>query len=100
MVRGEVNIEDVNEALDIDIPEGEEFETLAGFIFNRAGRLVEEGEQITYENLKITVEQVENTRIMKARLEQLEGDAEEGDEQTEGDADIDEPLESESAENH
>jgi len=71
-VKGEVNIEAVNEALGIDIPEGEEFETLAGFIFNRVGRLVEEGEIIEYEGLEIRVEQVENTRIMKARIKRLE----------------------------
>ncbi len=72
IVRGEVNIEDVNEALEIDLPEGEEFETIAGFIFNRAGRLVEEGEEITYDGVRITVEEVENTRIMRARLTKLE----------------------------
>ncbi len=72
LVRGEVNIEDVNEALEIDLPEGQEFETIAGFIFNRAGRLVEEGEEITYDGVRITVETVENTRIMKARLRKLD----------------------------
>ncbi|ELY64382.1 hemolysin family protein [Natronococcus jeotgali] len=72
LVRGEVNIEDVNEALEIDLPEGEEFETIAGFIFNRAGRLVEEGEEIEFDGVRITVETVENTRIMKARLQKLE----------------------------
>lgn len=69
IVRGEVNIDEVNEALEIELPEGEEFETIAGFIFNRAGRLVEEGESITYDAVEITVESVENTRIMKARVE-------------------------------
>jgi len=68
IARGEVNIDEVNEALDIELPEGEEFETIAGFIFNRAGRLVEEGETFTYENVELRVEQVENTRIMKARV--------------------------------
>jgi CBS domain containing-hemolysin-like protein len=68
IVRGEVNIDEVNEVLDIELPEGEEFETIAGFIFNRAGRLVEEGESFTYENVELRVEQVENTRIMKARV--------------------------------
>jgi len=68
LVRGEVNIDEVNEALDIELPEGEEFETIAGFIFNRAGRLVEEGEVITYDDIEIRVEQVDNTRIMKARV--------------------------------
>jgi len=68
VVKGEVNIEEVNEALTVEIPEGEEFETIAGFVFNRAGRLVEEGEEISYENVRIRVESVENTRIMKARV--------------------------------
>jgi CBS domain containing-hemolysin-like protein len=68
VVKGEVNIEEVNEALDIDIPEGEEFETIAGFIFNRVGRLVQAGEVIEYDGIEIRVEQVENTRITKARI--------------------------------
>ncbi len=70
-VRGEVNIDDVNEALDIDLPEGEEFETIAGFIFNRAGRLVQAGEEFTYDGVRLVVEEVENTRIMRARVERL-----------------------------
>jgi CBS domain containing-hemolysin-like protein len=68
IIRGEVNIDEVNEMLDLDLPEGEEFETLAGFIFNRAGRLVEEGESIEYDGITIRIEQVDNTRIMKARI--------------------------------
>ncbi|ELZ30427.1 cbs domain-containing protein [Halogeometricum pallidum JCM 14848] len=68
LVRGEVNIDEVNEVLELDLPEGEEFETLAGFIFNRAGRLVEEGEEIEFEGVTIRIEQVDNTRIMKARI--------------------------------
>jgi CBS domain containing-hemolysin-like protein len=68
LVRGEVNIDEVNEALGIDLPEGEEFETIAGFIFNRSGRLVEQGETIHYDGIEIRVEQVDNTRIIKARV--------------------------------
>jgi len=72
LVKGEVNIDEVNEALGISLPEGEEFETIAGFVFNRAGRLVDQGEVIEYEGLEIRVEQVENTRILKARITGLE----------------------------
>jgi CBS domain containing-hemolysin-like protein len=82
LVRGEVNIDEVNEALGLDLPEGEEFETLAGFVFNRAGRLVEEGEQITYEGVTIRIEQVDNTRILKARIttpDEPEADEDEAD---------------------
>ena len=68
LARGEVNIDEVNEALGIELPEGEEFETIAGFLFNRAGRLVEQGETFEYENVTLRSEQVENTRIQKVRV--------------------------------
>ena len=71
VAQGEVNIDAVNEALDIDLPEGEEFETIAGFVFNRAGRLVEAGESLAYDGVEITVESVENTRITAARVHRL-----------------------------
>jgi CBS domain containing-hemolysin-like protein len=88
LVRGEVNIDEVNDQLDIDLPEGEEFETLAGFIFNRAGRLVEEGEELEYDHVTIRIEQVDNTRIMKARItkREIEPD-EEGAEEAELESD-------------
>ena len=68
VVRGEVNIHEVNEVLDIELPEGEEFETLAGFVFNRAGRLVEEGETFDYDGVIIKIEEVDSTRILRARI--------------------------------
>jgi CBS domain containing-hemolysin-like protein len=68
LVDGSVNIHEINEALDIVLPEGEEFETIAGFMFNRAGRLVEQGEEFDYENVRLRAEQVEDTRIQKVRL--------------------------------
>ena len=73
VVQGEVNIDEVNEILGIDLPEGEEFETLAGFVFNRAGRLVEEGEEIEFDQIRIRIERVDNTRIMSARVTVLDG---------------------------
>jgi CBS domain containing-hemolysin-like protein len=86
IVKGEVNVDEVNEQLGIDIPEGEEFETIAGFIFNRAGRLVEEGELLEYDGVEIRVEQVENTRIMKARISGFAGGIDSDEERSEGEA--------------
>jgi putative hemolysin len=79
VVRGEVNIEEVNEALEIELPEGEEFETIAGFVFNRAGRLVEEGETIAYDGVELRVEAVENTRIQEVRVQRVTDGGEAGD---------------------
>ncbi|GAB7011974.1 hemolysin family protein [Halolamina salina] len=92
LIRGEVNIDEVNEELGVDLPEGEEFETLAGFIFNRAGRLVEEGETIEYDGIRIRVEEVDTTRIKRARVtvteEYYEDDTGEVDEEI-ADTDVD-----------
>jgi putative hemolysin len=68
LVDGSVNIHEINEALDIVLPEGEEFETIAGFMFNRAGRLIEQGEEFEYENMVLRAEQVADTRIQKVRV--------------------------------
>ncbi|WP_282350810.1 hemolysin family protein [Haloferax volcanii] len=68
LVDGSVNIHEVNEALGIVLPEGEEFETIAGFMFHLAGRLVEQGEKFDYENVTLRAEQVDDTRIRKVRL--------------------------------
>jgi len=68
LVNGSVNIEEVNEALDIVLPEGEEFESIAGFVFNLAGRLVEQDEEFEYENVTLRAEQVDDTRIQKVRV--------------------------------
>ncbi len=62
-VRGDVNVENVNDATGIDFPEGEEFESIAGFVFNSAGRLVDIGERFEYEDATVVVEAVDNTRI-------------------------------------
>jgi len=69
IVKGEVNVDEVNEELGIELPEEGEFETVAGFIYNRMGRLVEEGETVRYENVAMTVEETENTRILRVRVE-------------------------------
>ncbi|MFB6253222.1 MAG: hemolysin family protein [Halobacteriaceae archaeon] len=88
LVRGEVNIDDINDILNIELPEGEEFETIAGFIFNRAGRLVEEGEEFTYNGVELYIEEIENTRIKKARITSLEEGEEDLVETSEAEVDL------------
>ncbi|MFC4439327.1 MULTISPECIES: hemolysin family protein [Natrialbaceae] len=71
LVRGEVNVHEVNEALETALPETGEFESIAGFIFDRAGRIVEEGESVTYDDVRLVVETAENNRILEVRIETL-----------------------------
>ncbi|MFC6823652.1 transporter associated domain-containing protein [Halopelagius fulvigenes] len=52
---------------------------ISGFVFNRAGRLVEEGETFRFENVEIHIESVEQTRIKRVRIEQTEPTELDGD---------------------
>jgi CBS domain containing-hemolysin-like protein len=83
-VNGEVNLDEVNEALEIDLPEEGEFETVAGFIYNRMGRLVEEGEVVEHDGVALTVEETDNTRILTVRIEATDDDGEDAATAAEG----------------
>ena len=69
VVRGELNVHEVNEALGIDLPETGEFESITGFLFDRTGRLLEAGEEVTHDGIRLVVETVENNRILEVRIE-------------------------------
>ncbi len=75
LVRGELNIHTVNEALGTKLPEPGESETIAGLILDRTGRVVEEGESVTYDGVRLEVETAENNRILEVRVELGNGDA-------------------------
>ncbi len=69
-IDGTTAIEEVNELVDDVIPEGD-YETLGGFIISQLGYLPKNGDMsvVEYENLKLTVLNVEDRRIGKVRVE-------------------------------
>jgi len=69
LVRGELNVHEANEALGTEFPEAEEFESVAGFLLDRTGRLVDEGETVTHDGVSLTAETVENNRVLEVRVE-------------------------------
>lgn len=68
LVRGDVNVHELNETLGVAIPEGRTFETIAGFVFDRLGRLPDEGDTVEHEGVRIAVERMGNTRIRLLRV--------------------------------
>jgi CBS domain containing-hemolysin-like protein len=58
-----MTIHDANEELEINLPEDEDYETVAGFVLSRLGRIPEPGEAIAYDGLHITVTKVDGNRI-------------------------------------
>ncbi|WEL21164.1 hemolysin family protein [Halorhabdus sp. BNX81] len=69
IVRGELNIHEANEALGTDLPETGTFESVAGLIMSQTGRLVDEGDQVTYGGVDLTAETVANNRLLEVRVD-------------------------------
>ncbi|HVL47869.1 MAG TPA: hemolysin family protein [Candidatus Thermoplasmatota archaeon] len=68
VVEGRTHVADVNEKLGLSIPEDEPYETVAGYVSIKLGRLAKEGEAIEGEGFTMTVEKVVNRRIVRVRI--------------------------------
>ena len=71
-VSGALSIRDANRHLQLGLPESDSYHTVAGFMMARAGRLLQAGDQIDYNGLRLTVESTERNRIVEAKIEKLE----------------------------
>lgn len=68
-----VHLDEINEQLQINLPEDEEFDTIGGFVFHELGRLPARGDQLDWDNLRITVIDVSRRRIERVRIDVLDG---------------------------
>lgn len=68
VLSGRLVIRDANRVLRLQLPEHEGFNTIAGFLMAQAGRLLNEGDSISYNGNNFTVEQLEGRRIRRVRL--------------------------------
>ncbi len=64
LVKGWMSLQDLNEALELNLP-SDEFETVGGFVFNRFGELPREGDSIAYDGLQFEVLHMKGTRILE-----------------------------------
>src|SRR5262245_8752954 len=63
-----ISVRELNERLSLNIPENGQYVTLAGFLLAKAGRLMNEGEEIEFEDCVFHVAQTIGRRIMRVRL--------------------------------
>jgi CBS domain containing-hemolysin-like protein len=72
-VLGKVRIDELNEQLDLHLPEEEDYDTVAGFIFSTLGHIPEVDESVDFEHegakVRLTVIAVTRRRIEKVRVE-------------------------------
>jgi putative hemolysin len=67
-VEGIMSVDDANETLSLDIPDGE-YNTVAGYLLNEIGRIPSEGELVTLNDLSILVAKMQGTKIEKLVVE-------------------------------
>ena len=65
-----MTIHDANEELELDLPEGD-YETVAGFVLSNLGHIPDEGEQFTYNGLRIAVTKVLGQRVEEVTVTKL-----------------------------
>ena len=62
VVEGAMKLDDLNDQLGLQL-ESEDYDSIGGFIIGLLDHLPEEGEEVTYQNLRLVVEKVERNRI-------------------------------------
>ncbi len=69
---GKAHVDEINEVLSIELPEDQDFDTIAGFVFTHLGYVPNVGEHITWEeNVRITVLKATGRRIEQVLIERL-----------------------------
>jgi CBS domain containing-hemolysin-like protein len=69
-VSGVVSLSDLNDELDLDLPE-EDFETVSGLIYDKVGGLPVEGQTLKHHGIRWVVEKMAGQRIASVRLTRL-----------------------------
>jgi CBS domain containing-hemolysin-like protein len=69
---GRCEIEQINETYNLDIPEDDDYQTIAGFVLHATGAIPEQGETITIDNMRFDIIKKSATRIELLRLTTIE----------------------------
>ncbi|MER3397847.1 MAG: hypothetical protein C4316_04795 [Chloroflexota bacterium] len=70
-VDGTMRLDELKELLDVEFPEGE-YDTVAGFILARLGRIPKVGDSVTFDHLKLVVSEMEGVKIERVQLVRAE----------------------------
>ena len=65
---GRCEIDSLNDTYSLDIPEEDDYQTLAGYILHSTGKIPDQGEEIVLDNLKIEIIKKSATRLELLRV--------------------------------
>jgi CBS domain containing-hemolysin-like protein len=69
---GKVHVDEINERLGLELPDDGDFDTIAGFVFTKIGHVPIVGEEVVWNNVRITVLEATRRRIERLRIEILD----------------------------
>ncbi|MEH2262802.1 hemolysin family protein [Nostoc sp.] len=72
LVQAQINLEDLNEVLNLNLPLTREYQTLGGFLLYQLQKIPAIGETFCYENLEFTVVSIVGPRLHQIQLRRLE----------------------------
>ncbi|MHC4549760.1 MAG: hemolysin family protein [Planctomycetota bacterium] len=67
-VEGRTHVDDLNKALDLDVPESEEYETVGGLLFTLMGRVPAAGEHYEVNGIRFTILDADERRINRVKV--------------------------------
>ncbi len=71
LVQAQVNVSEVNETLNLDLPLTDEYQTLGGFLLYQWQRIPLPGEMLTYANYELTVLSADGPRLDQIRIHRV-----------------------------
>jgi putative hemolysin len=72
LVDGLLSISEINDIMHLDLPE-EEFDTISGMILSLSGKMPEVGEEVQFDDVAFRIEEVDDKRISKIKIEKIDG---------------------------
>lgn len=69
---GKVHIDEINDRLDLELPDDGDYDTIGGLVFSQLGHVPMPGEEVTWNNVRITVLEATRRRIERVRIEVLD----------------------------
>ncbi len=78
MIDARLHVDDLRDIIHIELPKGEDFDTVGGFLLERFGRIPNIGDKLVYGNVEFEVVDANPKRIKKIRVKVMErGDTKE-----------------------
>ncbi|HWQ31847.1 MAG TPA: hemolysin family protein [Blastocatellia bacterium] len=68
-IEGGMSVREINRRFNLNLPESEDYTTIAGFMISQAGRLLVPNDSVQWNGTKFTVERVARRRITRVRME-------------------------------